>query len=179
MKKLIILGLPGAGKGTQGKYLASTLSLPHVSLGDVMREHVDRQTELGKEITTHWRGTWKPLSDELAVRVAKETLAGMTSWILDGFPRNITQAEAADFLGCIDYVIHLMVSEQESHYRTTARARSTDAEAVWQARMAIERERLLILVQYMDSRFRLVEVDANPSEQIVSASLLKIIKGDE
>lgn len=177
MRKIILLGLPGAGKGTQGKYLASMLSLPHVSIGDVVRDHVVRQTELGKEIETHWHGCWKPLPDELAIRVTRETLTGLTGWILDGFPRNIAQAKMSDFLGDVDLVIHLKVSEDESHERVTARARSAEAEAVWQTRMAVEHERLPALVAYMNSCFRLVEVDANPSEEIVNASLLKILKG--
>ena len=175
--KLILLGLPGAGKGTQGKYLASLLSEPHISIGDLVREHVSRKTELGKEIATHWSGVWKPLPDEVAVRVVEEALTGLTGWILDGFPRNVVQVEAADFLGHVDCVIHLSVSDQESHRRIASRARVIDAEQMWEARMAAERERLPKLVEYLGSRFRLVEVDANPSEEIVSASVQSILKG--
>jgi len=150
--------------------------LPHISLGDVVREHVNRQTELGKEIVVHWGNIWKPLPDGLAVRVARETLAGHTSWILDGFPRNVAQAETtADFIGDSDLVIHLKVSDEESCKRVTARARSAEAEAVWRIRMAVEHERLPELVAHMNSCFRLVEVDASPSEEIVNASLLKIV----
>lgn len=179
MQKLILLGLPSAGKGTQGKYLASEFSLPHISIGDVVREHVNRGTELGKEIATRWRGEWKPLPDDIATEITKRTLSGLSGWILDGFPRNVSQAEMTDFLGHIDCVIHLAVSKRESHERIIGRARSTDAETAWQRRMAVEHERLPHLVEYMSSRFRLVEVDANPSEQIVSMSLLKFLKGGE
>ena len=96
--KIIMLGAPGAGKGTQAKMIAKKYSIPHISTGDIFRANIKEGTELGKKAKTYMdKGELVP--DELVVdlvvdRVAKDDAAN--GYVLDGFPRTIPQAEALD-----------------------------------------------------------------------------------
>ena len=96
--KIIMLGAPGAGKGTQAKKIAEKYSIPHISTGDIFRANIKNGTELGKKAKTYMdQGLLVP--DELVVdlvvdRVNQEDCAG--GYVLDGFPRTIPQAEALD-----------------------------------------------------------------------------------
>jgi len=93
---IVLLGPPGAGKGTQAKMLSETLGLPHISSGDIFRENLKNQTELGKEAQGYMeRGELVP--DDLTIRMIRERLSRPDSQkgaILDGFPRTPAQAEA-------------------------------------------------------------------------------------
>ena len=93
--KIIMLGAPGAGKGTQAKMIADKFSIPHISTGDIFRANIKNQTELGME-AKKYMDEGKLVPDELTVkilldRVAKEDCAN--GYVLDGFPRTIPQAE--------------------------------------------------------------------------------------
>ena len=96
--KIIMLGAPGAGKGTQAKMIADKYQIPHVSTGDIFRANIKNGTELGKEAKKYMdQGLLVP--DELTVkilldRVAQEDCAN--GYVLDGFPRTIPQAEVLD-----------------------------------------------------------------------------------
>ena len=96
--KIIMLGAPGAGKGTQAKRIASKYDIPHISTGDIFRANIKNETELGKKAKTYMdQGLLVP--DELVVdlvvdRVAQED--AKNGYVLDGFPRTIPQAEALD-----------------------------------------------------------------------------------
>lgn len=96
--KIIMLGAPGAGKGTQAEMISEKYGLPHISTGDIFRANIKNGTELGKEAKSYMdRGALVP--DELTVkilldRVAKEDCKN--GYVLDGFPRNIPQAEVLD-----------------------------------------------------------------------------------
>lgn len=96
--KIIMLGAPGAGKGTQAKMIAEKYSVPHISTGDIFRANIKNGTQLGMEAKKYMdQGLLVP--DELTVkilldRVAKEDCAG--GYVLDGFPRTIPQAQVLD-----------------------------------------------------------------------------------
>ena len=96
--KIIMLGAPGAGKGTQAKKIAEKYNIPHISTGDIFRANIKNGTELGKKAKTYMdQGLLVP--DELVVdlvvdRVAKDD--AKNGYVLDGFPRTIPQAEALD-----------------------------------------------------------------------------------
>ena len=96
--KIIMLGAPGAGKGTQAKRIAEKYNIPHISTGDIFRANIKNETELGKKAKTYMdQGLLVP--DELVVdlvvdRVAQED--AKNGYVLDGFPRTIPQAEALD-----------------------------------------------------------------------------------
>ncbi len=96
--KIIMLGAPGAGKGTQAQMIAEKYHLPHVSTGDIFRANIKNGTELGREAKGYMdRGVLVP--DELTVRILLDRVAQedcKNGYILDGFPRNIPQAEVLD-----------------------------------------------------------------------------------
>ena len=126
--KIIMLGAPGAGKGTQAKMIASKYTLPHISTGDIFRANIKNNTSLGIEAKTYMdKGELVP--DELTVkilldRVAKEDCAN--GYVLDGFPRTIPQAEvleeALEKLGeKIDFAIDVDVPDENITRRMSGR----------------------------------------------------------
>ena len=96
--KIIMLGAPGAGKGTQAKMIAEKYSIPHISTGDIFRANIKNGTELGKEAKSYMdKGELVP--DELTVRILLDRVANddcKNGYVLDGFPRTIPQAEVLD-----------------------------------------------------------------------------------
>ena len=117
--KIIMLGAPGAGKGTQAKMIAEKYSIPHISTGDIFRYNIKNGTELGKEAKKYMdQGLLVP--DELTVKILLDRVAQddcKNGYVLDGFPRTIPQAEvleeALTKLGDkIDYAINVEVPEE-------------------------------------------------------------------
>ncbi len=115
---IILLGPPGAGKGTQAKVLAERLKLPHISTGDMLRQNVQAQTSLGLEAKDFMdKGALVP--DELLTEMLKRSLAGADTkegFILDGYPRNKSQAGILDVIlkkinRELDFVVYLDASE--------------------------------------------------------------------
>lgn len=120
---LIFLGPPGAGKGTVASKLKDIVNLPHISTGDLFREAIKNETELGvkvKEIIE--KGELVP--DDLTVALVEERLSladAANGYILDGFPRTIAQAEALSTFSKIDYVINLEIQEERIIKRLSGR----------------------------------------------------------
>ncbi len=117
---IILLGAPGAGKGTQAKLIVEKYGIPQISTGDMLREAVEKGTELGKKAKVYMeRGELVP--DDIVIGIVKERLSEddcKRGYILDGFPRTIKQAEALDEIllsmsSKIDAVINISVSEEE------------------------------------------------------------------
>ena len=122
--KIIMLGAPGAGKGTQAKKIAEKYSIPHISTGDIFRANIKNGTELGKKAKTYMdQGLLVP--DELVVdlvvdRVNQDDCAN--GYVLDGFPRTIPQAEALDKMGVtIDKVLEIYVPDETIKERVSGR----------------------------------------------------------
>ncbi len=96
--RIVLLGMPGAGKGTQAERLSARLGVPHITSGGLFREHLDKGTELGRQARAYIeRGDLVP--DEITVGMIAERLARpdcAPGFVLDGFPRNLAQAEALD-----------------------------------------------------------------------------------
>ena len=118
--KLIIIGAPGAGKGTQAEKLSEKLNIPHISTGDIFRSNMSNNTQIGKQVRAYIdKGNLVP--DELTIEIVKRRLQEKdcaNGFILDGFPRTIPQAEyldkAADELNIsIDAVLDIVVSDKE------------------------------------------------------------------
>ena len=126
--KIIMLGAPGAGKGTQAKMIAEKYGVPHISTGDIFRANIKNQTELGME-AKKYMDEGKLVPDELTVkilldRVAKEDCAN--GYVLDGFPRTIPQAEVlTDALeklnDAVDYAIDVDVPDENIVKRMSGR----------------------------------------------------------
>ncbi len=107
---IILLGAPGAGKGTQAARLEENYGLVHVSTGDIFRRHIRQQTPVG-QLASSYIKKGQLVPDEVTVELVKTTLAelGDKGFMLDGFPRNVSQAEALSKFARIDYVIDISV----------------------------------------------------------------------
>ncbi len=123
---VVLLGPPGAGKGTQAEKLSKKLGLKHLATGDLLREAVAKGTDLGKEAQSYMsRGELVP--DSIVCKIVEEKIKeGKDGFILDGFPRNINQAKELDqylrqFGRQIDKVINIEISEDEIVKRLTRR----------------------------------------------------------
>ena len=131
--KLILLGPPGAGKGTQAQFLVEKYELPQISTGDLLRKAVAEGTELGK-IAKEYMDAGKLGPDDLILSLVKERIdkpdcAG--GYILDGYPRNLAQAEAMEKLATVDVVINLNVPMEELVNRLTSRRTCKGCNAVY------------------------------------------------
>ena len=117
--KIIMLGAPGAGKGTQAKMIAEKYAIPHISTGDIFRTNIKNGTELGKE-AKKYMDQGKLVPDELTVKILLDRVAQpdcANGYVLDGFPRTIPQAEVLDKALCelgdkIDYAINVDVPDE-------------------------------------------------------------------
>ena len=112
--KLIFLGPPGAGKGTQAQKICSALNIPQISTGDILRRAMKEGTETGLKAKSYI-DAGKLVPDEVIIDIVKERLAMddcSGGYILDGFPRTVPQAEALDGFAVIDSVIELDVADQ-------------------------------------------------------------------
>ena len=122
--KMILLGAPGAGKGTQAEMLCDTLSIPTVSTGNMLREAVKAGTESGLYAKS-FMDAGKLVPDEVVIAVLKDRIASedcKNGFILDGFPRNVSQAEALDAMGVqIDVVLDIEVADEVIAGRLTGR----------------------------------------------------------
>ncbi|APC46832.1 adenylate kinase [Virgibacillus halodenitrificans] len=125
---LILMGLPGAGKGTQAEKINDKYNIPHISTGDMFRLAIKEGTDLGKQAKEYMdQGALVP--DEVTIGIVKERLSKSdckNGFLLDGFPRTIAQAEALQELlkeldTSIDYVIHVDVPEEKLVERLTGR----------------------------------------------------------
>lgn len=125
---IVLMGLPGAGKGTQASRIIEELSIPHISTGDMFRAAVKEQTPLGLEAKSYMdRGQLVP--DRVTIGIVRERLGKAdcaNGFLLDGFPRTVPQAEALDELTkelhrAIDFVLYIEVSEGELLKRLTGR----------------------------------------------------------
>ena len=115
---IVLLGPPGVGKGTQAKIIAETMSLPHVSSGDLFRENIKNETELGK-LAQAFINKGELVPDDVTIGMIRDRLSCQDckgGALLDGFPRTTVQAEAlenllAEFGGQVDYVPYIAASE--------------------------------------------------------------------
>lgn len=181
--RLIFLGPPGAGKGTQAKNLAQDCDLPHISTGDILRQAVKDQTPLGVKAQGYLdKGDLVP--DKLIEDLIEERLGkpdAQSGWILDGFPRTVNQAVFLDRLlqelhqqeG--QKVINLDVPDDIVISRLLERGRKDDTEEVIRHRLDVYRSETAPLIHFYSDRNLLLSVNGHRSPEEVTAELKKIV----
>lgn len=167
--RIVLLGAPGSGKGTQAALLVEQLKLPHISTGDLLRSAVEAGSDLGRQAKIVMdRG--ELVSDEIMLGLIEERLSrddATVGFILDGYPRNIAQAEALDDLLTrieqpVDEALQIDVDVEMVIARIAQRAakegRSDDSEAVARNRMSVYAEQTAPVVEYYADRGVLTRV---------------------
>ena len=173
--RLLLIGAPGAGKGTQAERLAERFGIAHISSGDLLRQHVREQTSIGRTIKSYVdKGDLVPDSVVLDM-FRKPVVAAVEAggYVLDGFPRTVEQAEAsfpvAQALGVeVQAAIHLDVPRQELVRRLLSRRRgSEDTEEVIEHRLEVYLEKTVPLLAYYAGRELIFAVDgAQPPDAV-------------
>lgn len=205
MKKIILLGAPGAGKGTLAIKMKEKYGILHVSTGDILRENIRNKTELGikaKDLID--KGQLVP--DELVVEIIKDRLSkedAKNGVILDGFPRNIKQAEILDSFYDIDVVINMIADEKVILERLTGRrvckcggtfnvkylngsdicsicgeklyTRDDDKEEVILDRLKVYNSSTAPLIDHYTKQNKVVDVDANQDSELVLFEVGKLL----
>lgn len=160
--RIVLVGPPGAGKGTQAARLAERLDAPHISTGDIFRENMKNETELGKE-AQRYVDAGDLVPDEVTVKMVKDRLAqpdAAEGFLLDGFPRNTTQAQElqrvlGDLDQRLDAVLVFEVDDEEIVKRLMARGRSDDTEETIRHRQEVYRsETEPLIAHYSDIAVR-------------------------
>ncbi|MBB5236263.1 adenylate kinase [Deinococcus budaensis] len=191
-KVVIFLGPPGAGKGTQAERLAREHQLTKISTGDILRDHVSRGTDLGRQV--------KPIldagqlvPDEILIALIRDRLAGMepVRVIFDGFPRTLAQAQALDMLleelgvpvsavPLLEVPDELLVQRIVDRGRQAASAgqtpRADDTEAVARERQQVYREQTQPLIDYYSARGHLRSLDGVGSMDEVYNRVLQTLR---
>lgn len=168
--RLIILGPPGAGKGTQAERICGSRGIPHISTGDIFRDNIRRETPLGQQV----KGILDAggyVTDEITNQIVADRLAeddARDGFLLDGYPRTLAQVEALDTLLSgwghqLDAVLELQVAEEELIARLVKRAetsgRTDDNEDVIRERQRIYTEETAPLVRVYTERQLVVPID--------------------
>ena len=121
--KIVLLGPPGSGKGTQANIICEKYNLPHISTGDIFRYNIKNETELGKKVKSYIdSGSLVP--DEVTIDIVKDRLENADcekGFVLDGFPRNLVQAKALSSFVTIDKAIMIDLSDEEIIRRLSGR----------------------------------------------------------
>jgi adenylate kinase len=184
---VIILGPPGAGKGTQAKRIAEDAGIPHIATGDIIRAIKGEDTELGREVKAVYdRGDL--VSDELMIELIRERLCRPDTeagFVLDGFPRTLRQAEGLDRLldeldRSLSVVLHFQVRDEVAVGRLQGRAlaegRSDDTNDVIQHRLDVFHQQTEPVVEHYRMRGILVGIHANRSVDEVFAEVQEALE---
>jgi adenylate kinase len=179
--RLLFLGPPGAGKGTQAARLCDANGMSHLSTGDLLRSEVAAGTALGQEAEAVMnRG--ELVSDALVLAIVENQLKGLSSegWLLDGFPRTVPQADALEPLldelkQPIEAVVLLELDDAVLIERLLARGRDDDNEAVIRNRLEVYREKTSPLISFYRDKGLLVSVEANGSVEEITERITKVL----
>ena len=182
MPRLIFLGAPGAGKGTQAQTLALHWHIPHISTGDILRGAMKERSPLGIKAQSYVdRGELVP--DQLLLDIMEERLSqpdAQSGWILDGFPRNVNQASFLEQLLqklTQDSVraVNLDVPDEVLVSRLLGRGRADDTEEVIRRRLEVYREQTLPLIDFYRDRQQLMSINGNQPLEKVTADLQELL----
>jgi adenylate kinase len=185
MTRVIFLGPPGAGKGTQAKVLSESCQVPHISTGDILRAAVKAQTELGQK-AEGYMSAGELVPDDLILDLIRERLSQedtSSGWLLDGFPRNVEQAEFLNKLldeieQTCEFVINLEVPDDMLVSRMLSRGRADDKEDVIRNRLEVYRQQTEPLIAFYQKGELLRSVDGAQEMGEVTQALQKIVECD-
>lgn len=177
--KVVMLGPPGAGKGTQAQVLCERLKVPAISTGDMLREAVAEGSELGRRVQDIM-ASGALVDDATMAEVVRERLAkpdARQGFLLDGYPRTLPQAETLEGILAgmseeLDAVLLVEVPESELVRRALLRGRSDDSERVIRERLRVYREKTEPLIGYYRERGLLRPIDGHRSIEDVTARML-------
>ncbi|GAA4844365.1 adenylate kinase [Saccharopolyspora rosea] len=179
--RLVLVGPPGAGKGTQAAVLSEKLGVPHISTGDLFRANIGNATPLGQKAKSYL-DAGELVPDEVTNEMVRERLAepdAREGFLLDGYPRTTPQADVlTDILAEngmeLTAVLQFEVPEEELVRRMLARGRSDDTEDVIRRRLAVYREETEPLLEYY--RNKILKIDAVGSIDDISARALEALR---
>ncbi|MFF1832156.1 adenylate kinase [Paenarthrobacter sp. NPDC058040] len=187
MARLIIMGPPGSGKGTQAEHIARHFGVPAISTGDLFRAHVRDGTELGAEAGRYMdRGEFVP--DHVTTAMLRGRLENNDAgagFLLDGYPRTVVQIGALDELlaarqQALEVVLALTVSDGELVERMLRRAReqgrSDDTEAVIQRRLELYRDETQPVITAYSQRGILLTVDGSGDRETITTSAISAVE---
>lgn len=179
--RILFLGPPGAGKGTQAERLAERRQLLHLSTGELLRAEVKAGSELGREAEAVM-ASGELVSDQLVLAIVRHRLeTHHGGWLLDGFPRNLAQAESLNLLldeleQPIQLVLLLELDDESLIERLLGRGRADDNEAVIRNRLEVYREQTEPLIDYYRQRNLLEPIVATGSiEEIAERILTSVV----
>ncbi|MGK7901029.1 MAG: adenylate kinase [Hormoscilla sp.] len=177
--RLVILGGPGAGKGTQARRLCNDLHIPLIGTGDMLREAIAAQTELGRQAQPYVeKGELVPDRTMIKFISNRLQMADITSsWLLEGYPRTAFQAEELDFLleklqQQLNWAIWLDVPEAVTIERCLGRSRADDRSEVIQRRIQLFYDRTMPMMEYYDWRQRLLKINGDQMPDQVQQEIL-------
>jgi adenylate kinase len=158
MMRIVFLGPPGAGKGTQAEIISKKLNLRKISTGDILRSEMEKETELGK-IAKSYMEKGELVPDEVMIKIIENNIKNLNGFILDGFPRTLNQAIELEKITKIDKVIYLNVPDDEIKKRLLNRGRLDDKPEVIENRIKVYREQTQPLIEFYRNKGILYEID--------------------
>ena len=186
MTRLLLIGPPGAGKGTQAAKLAEAFKIPAISTGDIFRENVKNETELGKQAKSFMdRGEYVP--DSLTNALVRDRLDwddAKDGFLLDGYPRTADQVEELDRIlsdegDSLSAVVQITADTDEVVRRLLNRAveqgRADDTEVVIRHRLDVYAEQTAPLIEVYSNRQLVVEVDGLGAVEVVTSRILEAL----
>ncbi|WKD59823.1 adenylate kinase [Corynebacterium caspium] len=179
--RLVLLGPPGAGKGTQAALLSEKLNIPHISTGDLFRANIGEETPLGLEAKSYM-DAGKLVPTELTARMVADRLAqedAANGFLLDGFPRTVEQAEILEKMLSekgqhLNAVVNFSVDEDTVVERMLARGRADDNEDTIRTRMQVYRNETAPLIEHYGAE--LVTINAVGDIEEINAATLKALQ---
>lgn len=186
--RLIIVGPPGAGKGTQASRIAASFGIPAISTGDIFRANIKNETDLGKQVKDIL-SSGGYVTDEVTNAIVRDRLHeddAAQGFLLDGYPRTLAQVDALDAMlaedgHALDAVLELTVDEEAVVQRLIKRAeiegRSDDTEQVIRERQAIYRKETAPLAELYGQRGLLVQVDGMGEVDEVTGRIEQALRG--